>query len=304
MRRILFLTCVLPLAVILVACSGSTPGGGDKTQVVASFYPFAYVAEQVGGSLADVASLTSPGVEPHDLELRPKQVATLQGAALVIYEKNFQAAVDQAVDQAGRSSKDTLDIAQTLQREQARGGDKRGGRDQANEDPHTWLDPRNMIAVTEAVQQKLAAIDPEHASTYAANAARFVAELSSLDQDFVAGLQNCRTDTIVTSHAAFQYLADRYGLKQIPIAGIDPSNEPSPSQLADITSLVRSRNITTIFTEELVSPAIADTIASETGARTATLDPIEGLSDATQGETYLTLMRMNLQTLRKANSCP
>jgi zinc transport system substrate-binding protein len=172
-----------------------------------------------------------------------------------------------------------------------------------NEDPHTWLDPENMITVTKAVEQKLSAIDPDHADTYAANAEKLEAELKSLGDDFATGLTTCRTRTIVTSHAAFQYLAARYDLTQVPIAGIDPANEPSPSQLADITKLVRKEKITTIFTEELVSPAIARTIANETGAKTATLDPIEGLSDETKNETYLTLMRKNLDTLRKANSC-
>ncbi|AXT85465.1 zinc ABC transporter substrate-binding protein [Aeromicrobium sp. A1-2] len=309
MKKSLALLGSLPLVLILAGCGDSPQDGGDTTEVIASFYPFAYVAEQVGGSFVDVSNLTSPGVEPHDLELKPKQVAAVQEADLVVYEQHFQAAVDEAIDQAGRSSEGTLDIAKTLTLKPAQDGADEDGHDdghdhdEADEDPHTWLDPRNMITVTEAVEQKLAAIDPDHASAYAANAARFTAELTALDQNFEAGLKSCRTDTIVTSHAAFQYLADRYGLTQVPIAGIDPSNEPSPSQLADITRLVRAQNITTIFTEELVSPAIADTIAAETGARTATLDPIEGLSDATKDETYLTLMRKNLQTLRKANSC-
>lgn len=309
MKKSLALLGALPLVLLLAACGSSEDGsaGGDTTSVVASFYPFAFVAEQVGGSHVDVDNLTSPGVEPHDLELKPKQVGDVQNADLVVYEKHFQAAVDDAVKQADRSAKDTVDVASVIKLKPLQAGaEEEGheeGHDHGEEDPHTWLDPENMIIVTKAVQAQLSAVDPDHASDYAANADKLISELSDLSTAFETGLKTCKTRTIVTSHAAFQYLATRYNLTQVPIAGLDPANEPSPSQLADITNLVRKEKITTIFTEELVSPAIAKTIAKETGAKTATLDPIEGLSDATKDQTYLTLMRKNLETLREANSC-
>lgn len=303
MKKPLALLGALPLVLLLAACGSSSKGDDGTTQVVASFYPFAFVAEQVGGSHVDVENLTSPGVEPHDLELKPKQVGDVQGADLVVYEKHFQAAVDDAVKQADRSTKDSVDVASVVKLKPLQAGAEEEGHDHGDEDPHTWLDPDNMIAVTKAVEAKLSTVDPDHASEYAANAAKLTSELETLGTDFTTGLKTCKRRTIVTSHAAFQYLAARYDLTQVPIAGIDPANEPSPSQLADITNLVRKEKITTIFTEELVSPAIAKTIAKETGVTTATLDPIEGLSDATKGQTYLTLMHRNLETLRKANSC-
>ncbi len=309
MKKPLALLGALPLVLLLAACGSTSKGDDGTTNVVASFYPFAFVAEQVGGSHVNVENLTSPGVEPHDLELKPKQVGDVQNADLVVYEEHFQAAVDEAVDQADRSKKDTIDVATIVKLKPTQPGAEDGhdhgdeGHDHGDEDPHTWLDPDNMIAVTKAVESKLSAADPDHASDYAANAAKLTSELETLGTDFETGLKTCKTRTIVTSHAAFQYLAARYNLTQVPIAGIDPANEPSPKQLAEITKLVRKEKITTIFTEELVSPAIANTIAKETGATTATLDPIEGLSDATKGQTYLTLMRKNLETLRKANSC-
>lgn len=316
MKKTLALLAVIPL-VSLAACGGSTDdggagGGGGKVSVAASFYPFAYAVQQVGGDHVDVQNLTAPGVEPHDLELKPKQVGAVQDADLVVYEKHFQAAVDDAVDQADRSDDDTVDVADvvTLKPTQPGGEEEHAdddhaeeGHDHGDEDPHTWLDPDNMIAITKAIESKLAKLDPDHADEYAANATAFEGELTTLGDDFATGLKTCTTRTIVTSHAAFQYLAARYGLTQVPIAGIDPANEPSPAQLADITKLVKAQGITTIFTEELVSPAIADTIAKETGATTATLDPIEGLSADTKDETYLTLMRKNLDTLKKANGC-
>ncbi|MCW2768996.1 MAG: zinc transporter substrate-binding protein [Aeromicrobium sp.] len=303
MRKLLALLAVVPLVALPAACDASAKDDG-RTSVVASFYSFAWVAEQVGGSYVSVQNLTSPGTEPHDLELKPKQVAAVQDADVVLYEKHFQAAVDEAVDQAGRSGKDTIDADAVLDVLPVQeGAEDEEGHDHGAEDPHTWLDPTNMIAIAQAVSTRLAAVDPPHANAYRANADDLVARLTTLDEKLTAGLSTCERRTIVTSHSAFQYLAHRYDLTQVPIAGLDPTNEPSPSQLGDITRLVRSEGITTIFTEELVSPAIADTIAQETGATAATLDPIEGLSDDTAGESYLTLMNKNLATLQKANDC-
>lgn len=308
MKKPLALLGALPLVLLLAACGSSANGDDDTTTVVASFYPFAFVAEQVGGTHVEVENLTSPGAEPHDLELKPKQVGDVQNAELVVYQQHFQAAVDEAVKQADRPAKDTIDVASIVKLKPAQEGAEDGhdhGEEghEEEEDPHVWLDPQNMVEITKSIEAKLSAVDPDHASDYAANAAKLISELETLGTEFETGLKTCRTRTVVTSHAAFQYLAARYDLTQVPIAGLDPANEPSPSQLADITDLVRKDKITTIFTEELVSPAIADTIAKETGAKTATLDPIEGLSDATKSQTYLTLMHKNLETLREANSC-
>ena len=292
---------LLSAALLLAGC-GSSGTDSSKTHVVASFYPFAFVAQQVGGSHVTVDNLTGPGVEPHDLELKPKQVGAVQDADLVIFEKKFQAAVDKAVDQADRTPKGTVDVAKLVTLKRLQEGAAEKG-EHGDNDPHIWLDPHNMIAVTEAVAAKLSALDPKNASAFAANAATLSGKLQTLDSSYKTELATCRTKMIVTSHAAFQYLADRYGLTQVPIAGIDPANEPSPSQLADITKLVRRDKITTIFTEELVSPAIAKTVARETGATTATLDPIEGLSDETAHENYLTLMAKNLSAIAKADNC-
>ncbi len=180
----------------------------------------------------------------------------------MIYEKHFQAAVDDAVEQADRSKRHTIDADTELivlpTQEAPRKRPRRGDGTTRLRRSHTWLDPHNMIVMAKAISTKLAAVDPAHAADYRANADALIAELDTLDDPSRRVSRTCRTRTIVTSHAAFQYLAKRYELTQVPIAGIDPSNEPSPSQLADITKLVRKEGITTIFTEELVSPAIAE----------------------------------------------
>jgi zinc transport system substrate-binding protein len=277
---------MLLLGSLLSACGDGSQSDGPR--VVASFYPFAYVVAQVGGDHVEVDNLTSPGVEPHDVELKPKQVGSVQTADLVVYQRGFQGAVDDAVDRADRAKADVVDVATLVPTDQ---------------DPHTWLDPRTLVAVSKSVEERLSEADPANAESYAANAERLEEHLVSLDEELAEGLKTCRTRTFVTSHAAFGHLAKRYDLTQVPIAGIDPTNEPTPSELAEISSLVRREGITTVFTEALVSPAIAETVARETGARTALLDPVEGLSDDTRDETYLTLMRRNLDALREANSC-
>ena len=308
------LIAALAAPVLLTSCGGDA-GSSSGTSVVASSYPFAFIAEQVGGDAIDVENLTSPGVEPHDIELAPKQVATVQDADLAIYETGFQPAVDDAVDEADLSDDATLDVADvvTLRKtseEHEHGHDHEGeeeGHDHDHDhggiDPHVWLDPTNMIAITDAVSERLSEVDPDNAKTFEANAKKLTAQLRDLDKQFKTGLAQCKRDTIVTSHEAFGYLGARYDLHQVGIAGIEPGTEPSPEQLADITDLVRDNGITTIFTEELVSPAVAETVADETGASVATLYPVEGLSDDTEDETYLTLMKANLAALKEANGC-
>ena len=300
-------------ALSLTACgSGDSAGSDGKVTVAAAAYPFAFVAERVGGDDVDVLNLTQPGAEPHDVELSPQQTADLESAAVIVYEPGFQAAVDDAISSLGISDDKLVDVASGLDLlhtddeghgDEHADADGEEDHDHGSTDPHVWLDPANMEIIAREVADGLAAADPDHAATYDRNARTLIAQLTTLDRQFTAGLKSCARNTIVTSHEAFGYLAHAYGLEQIGIAGIEPSSEPSGAQLAEIAQLVKNDGITTIFTEELVDPANADTIAENTGARVATLDPIEGLSDDTAGQNYLTLMRRNLEALRKANDC-
>ena len=291
----------LLLAGLLTGCDDATGSAADDTAVVASAYPFAYVAERIGGGDVSVQNLTGSGVEPHDIELTPQQVADVGEADLVLYEAGFQPAVDDAVELSGQSEDTLLDVADVVPLEDtgATTEDDAG----SELDPHVWLDPRHMTAITEAVAGALAAADPDNAGAYRQRANALVDDLTALDRDFAQGLSDCARSTVVTSHDAFGYLALRYSLEMVPIAGIEPSQEPSPAEQAAIADTVAAEGVTTIFTEELVSPAVADSIADETGAQTATLSPIEGLSDDTSDEDYLSLMRANLSALEEANGC-
>jgi zinc transport system substrate-binding protein len=172
-------------------------------------------------------------------------------------------------------------------------------------DPHVWQDPARYSQIVAAVERELAAVDPGDAKTFAANAATFEKQLAALDAEFASGLAHCQRDIIVTNHEAFGYLADRYGLTQIGITGLDPEAEPSAQRIAQLKTFVQEHGVTTIFTEDLVSPKVAETLAQEAGVQTEVLNTLEGLTDeqVAAGDDYLSVMRTNLERLREALGC-
>ncbi|MEU6035348.1 metal ABC transporter substrate-binding protein [Actinomadura sp. NPDC047616] len=322
LRRAVPLTAVTVAGLLgLTACGGSdgaatTGGRGGGTEVVASFYPMAWLAQKIGGPDVSVATLTKPGAEPHDLELTPRQVVDIGEADFAVYVKGVQPAVDKAVDQHAKDkSLDAASAVKTLPapsgedghdhehgHDEGHGENEHGHESEVSYDPHVWLDPSRMAAITTTLGDRLAAADSAHAAGYKSRAQALATELNRLDQAFRDGLKSCRRDTIVTAHAAFGYLADRYGLKQVSIAGVDPSNEPSPARLGELSREIKAAGATTVFTETLVSPKVAQTLAREAGVRTAVLDPVEGVKEGS-GDDYISIMRRNLDTLRPALEC-
>ncbi|MEV7972201.1 metal ABC transporter substrate-binding protein [Cellulomonas sp. NPDC089187] len=306
-RRALLLTAALTTSgLALSACSSTSPGGSDSDglTVLASFYPLQYIAEQVGGEYVSVSSLTPPGAEPHDLELSPSQVDQLGSADLVVYLSDFQASVDQAVDANPPSQ--VVDAAKDVTLHAADHDDHAEEEDEeehdhGSADPHFWLNPTLLPSVADDVAAALGEIDPEHAQEFTANATTFADSMTDLDQRYTEGLATCTDRTIVTTHEAFSYLAEQYDLTQVGISGVDPEAEPSPARLREISDLVESEGVSTIFFETLASPKVAETLASELGVQTAVLDPLEGLTDDTQD--YLSVADANLEALRTALSC-
>ena len=305
-----------------VGTGGSTGGEGadDRTDVVAGFYPLEWAAARVGGDRISVRSLTPPGAEAHDLELTPQDVGSIAEADLVVYLAGFQPALDEAVEsEAGDRAWDAGEAADLSLAAEGGHADEDGhdegehaDEDQhadegehADEavDPHFWLDPVRLAAVGDALAARLGEIDPDGASAYEDNAAALRRDLEELDREIRARLDDCQVTTLVTSHEAFGYLGERYGLDVVGISGLSPSEEPDPGQLAEIATLVRDRGVTTIYTETLVDPAVAQTVAAESGARTAVLDPLEGLTDESAGSDYLEVMRANLDVLAGGQSC-
>jgi zinc transport system substrate-binding protein len=259
------------LAAVCVA--GCASGNRNhRGEVVASFYPLAWATEQVTGH--DVVNLTPPGVEPHDIELTPRDVGTINDADLVVYlGGGFQPAVEDAVAGRGGSSLDAL------------GGDS---------DPHIWLDPVRFARAVEEI-----AVSAE------GDAKPVVDALNQLDDEYRSGLADCDRRVLVTTHEAFGHLANRYRLTQLSLSGLSPEAEPSPRELENLIARVRRSGATTVFAEPLISNRVVKTVAREAGAHVATLDPIEGLSEdrLRAGEDYVSVMRSNLAALRQALGC-
>lgn len=293
-------------ALLATACSADTSGTSTETSitVAASFYPLQFVAESVAGDLGDVTSLTAPGVEPHDLELSPSTVRGLGEADVVLYIAQFQPAVDEAIETTGAHSLDASAVISLHAAEEHADDaheDEGGEEDEhGSSDPHFWLEPGLLAEYAVAVGAEFATLDPEHADEYTANAASLAASLRDLDTDFREGLSSCKRTDIVVTHEAFGYLAEAYGLHQEGLAGLEPDSEPSPARLLEIKDIIAESGATTIFSEALVSPKVAEALAADAGVVTKVLDPIESVAD---GDDYIKVMTRNLEELRTALEC-
>jgi zinc transport system substrate-binding protein len=263
---------ILAVGTAVLLCAGCSGASAGSSGVIASFYPLAWAADGVG---VRAKNLTPPGAEPHDIELTPGEVADIQRADVVLYlSHGFQPAVEKALQGAHGKEVDAL-----------------AGVGLHGNDPHVWLDPVRFALVVRRIGTALG---------HARRGDELARRVLALDDEYRRGLASCRRREFVTSHAAFGYLAERYRLQQLPITGVDPESEPSARALRRLAGLIERKHIRTVFFERLVSPRLAQTLARESGAHTAVLDPIES---APRGETYMTLMHDNLAALRKALEC-
>lgn len=299
-------------ALILTGCSAGSPdnatiSASDSMSVAVAFYPFEFIAERVGGTEVNVTNLTQPGAEAHDLELTAQQIAGLADAALLVYQAGFQPAIDDALQQVQPAALvNTADFVTFLTAEGETDTHDHSAEtetDPSGDDPHTWLDPDNMIAIAEHVRDALSQARPAAASSFASNTKALIADLKSLDTEFKTGLANCAIDTFITSHAAFGYLAHRYNLTQVGIRGLEPDVEPSAARIAEVQQIAKEKKVTTIFFETLVSPVVSESLAGDLGLKTDVLDPLEGITSDSKGTDYLEVMRANLTALRSANQC-
>ena len=280
LARVVARIVLTSLAVLTLAGCGGYGYDLDGLDLAAGFYPLAWAAEEIGQGRVNVVNVTPAGAEPHDVELSPREVERVRAANLVFLLRGFQPALDEAADGAENAR-----VVDFLEVSSPRGSD-----------PHVWLDPVRFEAIVRLMGEEL---------ERPAAAERLATSLRELDAEYERGLARCERRAIVTSHAAFGYLAERYGLTQVPISGLSPEAEPTARELERVVEQVERSGATTVFFEKLVSPRIAETVAREVGAETAVLDPIEGLTEeeGERGENYLTVMRENLAALRTALGC-
>jgi zinc transport system substrate-binding protein len=287
---------LLLIAMLAGGCGAGAGASDGRLEVVAAFYPLAEAAREVGGGSAETDDLTPSGVEPHDLELRPSDVGRIRDADLILYiGGGFQPALEDAIAASGNDAA-AVDLLEGLPL-------RPGGHEDERTDPHVWLDPRLMIRIVERIGEELGKRLPGERPAFARNASAYARSIEELDRGYTEVMRTCERRQLVTAHAAFGYLAARYGLEQIPISGITPEAEPSPKRLQEVAGLAERLGVTTIYFETLVDPRVAASVARTVGARTAVLDPIEGLSGDNAGETYVTLMRTNLSALATGLGC-
>lgn len=324
--RRLIPTAALATATVLgvTALSGCSSDAADKNSegkldVVASFYPMEFLAKEIGGDDVEITTLTEPGQEPHDLEISAKQTAQLENADAALFLKGLQPSVDEAIGQSGIKTK--IDAASLTSLEKH--GNEVGGHAEEHDehgedghegheghshetpggkDPHIWLDPVRYAEVAEGVGKAFAKADPDHRATYEKNTAALVKKLKGLDTDFKNGLKDTasKSKVFITTHAAFGYLAERYGLTEEAITGLDPEGEPSANRVKELQQMAKADGVTTVFYETLVSDKTARTLADDAGLKTAVLDPIEGITDKSKGDDYIEVMRSNLTALQQA----
>lgn len=271
-----------------------------KLHVVTSIYPMYYFASQIAGDKAVLQNITPAGSEPHDYEPTTKDVAAIEKSDLLIINGD-------KLESWGDQIKQTLSGTKVVIVTASNGivSQTMSDKGVSIPDPHIWLDPVLAKKEVANIVQGFMLADPDNRDYYLKNQRLLNNKLDQLDKQFRSGLKDCTLKDIVTSHAAFGYVADEYGLKQISIAGISPDQEPSAKQLADIVTIAKKNDIKYIFFETLVSPKLSQTIANEIGAKTIVFNPLEGLTQEQidSRQDYFSVQFQNLTNLKTALEC-
>jgi zinc transport system substrate-binding protein len=310
-RFVVAVLAIIALVIIAgVVFSYKTEKPTSKLKVSASVYPFAEITRQIGKNRIELTTITPPGVEPHDFEPSPRDLVKIRKTKVFVYSgAGFEPWADKTIaDLHGVTVVDAskgIKLLPAIEHEHE--AEESGGKAHEQEsvtDPHYHLDPVLLQQSVDNVADALCRVDSANANFYKANAGQYKRQLTNLDKEYREGLSRCRQRDIVTGHAAFAYLAKRYGLRQIPIAGMS-EEDPSPARLAEIVEYVKRNNIKYIFVEKLGNPRLSETIANEAGAKLLVLNPIEGLTDEDRkaGKDYVALMRDNLVNLKTALGC-
>lgn len=327
-RRVFFL--VLGLLVLLMAGCARRPAVAPaepvapavplvsvapRIKVYTTFYPLYDFAKKIGGERAEVTKLLPPGVSPHHWEPDPATITELQSADVLLYNglglEPWLDKVIGALDSAKLLSVNTTEGIEPLRGKDVCAPDVCGPKEEEKKkkaadgelpDPHVWLDPLLALRQAERILEALVTADPGSEEYYRNNFATIKGQFEKLDAKYRETLQGRARDKFIVTHLSFAYLAQRYGLEQVGIAGLSPQAEPTAREMTNLVKLVREYGIRYIFQEPLVSPRLAQVLASETGAGILELNPLEGLSleEIAAGQDYFSVMRENLVQLQRA----
>lgn len=299
----LVLISILGIILIGINKTGGSPAtdtSSGKLRIVASLYPLAYFAAEIGGEKVQVHTVTPPGAEPHEYEPTARQLANIESSNIIIINGGQLEPWADRIKQDLTDKQTPLIIAGEGLTDQTM--DDNG---QTVPDPHVWLSPLLAQQQADRILAGLLRTDPQNANYYQSNTKQLMNNLDALNNEYMQGLHQCTKKDIITSHNAFAYLAKTYGLRQVSISGLSTDEEPSSKQLAEITDFAKENDVKYIFFERLVSPKLSETLAQEVGAQTLVLDPLEGLTeqDMQDGKNYITIMKDNLTNLRLALEC-
>lgn len=322
---VLWFSILLLISLSITGCTatGDPEGSGaveDEMLVYATIYPVYDFAVRVCGDRARVVQLVPDGVEPHDWEPSPRDMVNLQKAGVLIYNgAGMETWVEKVLAGFKRGGPVTVDCSAGIallpvdgpahghqHPAETAGHDAHTGVHDdgqgSNIDPHIWLDPQNACKMVDNILRGVQQADPENAAYYEANARQYQEQLKQLDQRYAETLGGAGMRKFIVSHAAFGYLAHRYGLEQVPIRGISPEADPSPARMTEIIKTARQEGVKYIFFETLVSPRVSEVIAREAGAETLVLNPLGGLTagERQAGKDYLAVMEENLHNLSLA----
>lgn len=271
----------------------------NQLKVTTSFYPLYFFASQIGGDKAQVVNITPSGAEPHDYEPTTGDIARIEKSNILILNGGGLEPWGERINSELQPKTIVIDAATDLINQSVETEGK------VVKDPHVWIDPILAKAEVKKISEGFIKADASNKELYAKNSNQLQIQLDNLDQQFRDGLANCKQKNIITSHQAFGYIASRYGLVQIPISGLSPDLEPSPSQLIKISRFAKTIGAKYIFFETLVSPRLSQTIAQEVGAKTIVFNPLEGLTskEAQAGKNYFSIQKENLANLKIALNC-
>ena len=305
----------MALSGLLVSC-GDTQNSTvapetDKLTVAASFYPIAEIVQRVGGDDVQLLALTAPGVEPHDSELSAKQLEELSKADVVFYiGGGFQPDLEKAIASLPSTAiavdlLKSVDLIASQEKEEENGHEHGHDHGDSENDPHVWLDPANMVKMSAIVSQEIAKAQTSLTSALTERQTAYAAELSEVGNLIDTTFAKCERKELVSAHDAFAYFTKRAQLVAVPISGIDPENEPSAKELEATAKVAKDSNVTTVFYEEILPKAFADTVAKAIGASIDSISAVETISqsDIDDGATYSSIMKSNITKISTALGC-
>lgn len=278
----------------------SSQPSGKKLKVYTSFYAMYDFAKKIGGDKVDVVNLVPAGTEPHDWEPATTDIVNLEKADMLIYNgASMESWVGKVLDSLQNKKLVAVEASKGLD---LMAGHEEEGEETTKYDPHVWLAPENAKKEMENIKNALIQTDAANKDTYESNYKKYAAQFDELDQEYRTAAASFARKDVIVAHQAFGYLCKAYGLNQVAIEGLTADSEPDPARMSEIIKFAKEHKVTTIFFEDLVSPKVSETIAKAVGAKTATFNPLEGLTDEeqAQGLEYVSVMKQNLQTLKDA----